>query len=164
MDRLIAVINDAFGDVTLGNGRSLHQARAIDDWKDDAEVKAARVLDTETRWQDISDEKLDRLCDTLVFMDAAGFRFHMPRFMIFSLTHVFGERSTSVGVQAPIYCCDIMDETLRETVLVKLTLLSDAQKRAISRFLTFAAKHYDEAFEGQQAKHALEQYWNEYLD
>jgi hypothetical protein len=63
-------VGTAHDGVELGEGVSLHQARAMDDYRSDAEVAAARALDTESRWQDVTDEKLERLSDTLPFMDA----------------------------------------------------------------------------------------------
>ncbi len=83
--KLIRQIEAAFDGVELGNGVSLHQARAMDDYAPAEEVQAARALDTEVRWQDISDEKLDKFSDTLSFMDVEGFRFHIPRFMVYVL-------------------------------------------------------------------------------
>ena len=71
--RLIRQVESAFDGIGLGGGVSLHQARAMDNRDSDAEIAAARALDTEARWQDVSDEKLDRLSDTLAFMDPHGF-------------------------------------------------------------------------------------------
>ena len=91
--QLLAEIEAAFGDVRLGGGVSLHQARAIDDFHlglGGPDFAAARRLDAEERWQDIPDGKVENLSDTLVFMDAEGFRFHMPRFMVYMLTHAGG--------------------------------------------------------------------------
>ena len=83
--RLSEQIELHFGNVELGNGISITQARGIDDnWYCDPKD---RELDTELRWQDVSDEKIERLADTLAFLDAEGFRFYFPRFMVFALEH-----------------------------------------------------------------------------
>ncbi|MDB5297630.1 MAG: hypothetical protein JWO31_3613 [Phycisphaerales bacterium] len=99
--RLIRQVEAAFDGVELGDGVSLHQARGMDDHASDAEVAAARALDAEGRWQDVSDEKLDRLSDTLPFMDAEGFRFYLPRFMLFALKHDEGPSTAGRGRPTP---------------------------------------------------------------
>ncbi len=94
--RLIHEIEAAFEGVALGNGVSLHQARAMDDdWVNQSDVADLRSQDPEERWQDISDEKLDLLADTLPFMDPEGFRFYLPRFMVFALKHSEGSQYSS---------------------------------------------------------------------
>jgi len=52
---LIAEIECAFGDVQRGNGITLHQARALDDYRNEQEQAEARKSDTDTRWQHIPD-------------------------------------------------------------------------------------------------------------
>lgn len=130
---MLARIESAFQGVQLGNGVSLHQARAMDDWEHDATVAAARALDTEERWQDISDEKLHRLSDTLPFMDAEGFRFHIPRFMVFNLNN---ETSDSWAYASAIYWSD-----MRERTGDHLALLSNEQREVIQAFFEFHADH-----------------------
>jgi hypothetical protein len=127
--RLIREVEAAFNGVALGNGVSLHQARAMDDYASDAEVAAARAMDTEERWQEVPDEKLDRLADTLPFMDAEGFRFYLPRFMLFALKHSEGsEYSSSWACGTAIYWSDLRDTT------GKHALLTREQREAVRTF------------------------------
>jgi hypothetical protein len=130
-DSLIARIEAAFGHVRLGEGVSLHQARAMDDYESEATIASVRTFDTEHRWQDVSDEKLDRLSDTLPFMDAEGFRFYMPRFMTFALRN---EGSGSWARDTAIYWSDT-----RERAGDHLALLSDEQRDVIRAFCEFYA-------------------------
>jgi hypothetical protein len=155
----LAEIEATFGGVRLGDGISLHQARALDDYEPEGVVAAARSFDAEERWQDITDDKLDRLSDTLAFMDAAGFRFHMPRFMVYSLTHA-GTGSSSFAVDAPVYACNFRND-LKDYVPSKYALLSPEQRATIAQFLRFAAAH-DDCFDGRVAAKALERYWGQY--
>ena len=83
--KVLQAISSAFDSVTIGTGLTLHQARALDNYCHAWEVEAAKEQDTETRWQDVSDEKLLKLHDAHFFLDAAGFRFYLPAFMIWSL-------------------------------------------------------------------------------
>lgn len=133
---LIAQIEAAFGDVRLGNGVSLHQARAMDNYEDDATIGAARALDTEERWQDISDEKLKHLSDTLSFMDAEGFRFHIPRFMMFVLTHEASDEESDVVTAE--YAKRFSD--MRGNPGDRLELLSSEQREVIRAFADFHAR------------------------
>jgi len=157
--QLLAEIEAAFGDVRLGDGISLHQARALDDYETDEVVAAARALDAVARWQDITDDKLDRLNDTLAFMDAAGFRYHLPRFMTWSLTHA-GTGTGSFAIDAPVYACDFRNN-LKEYAMSRYALLSPEQLRTVARFLRFAAAH-DGPFDGRVAARALKRFWGQY--
>src|SRR4051794_10621110 len=115
--QLLDDIEAAFGDVRLGEGVSLHQARAIDDYKGADEIAEARKLDTEERWQDISDATIDELSDTLTFLDADGFRFYIPRFIVYVLTDASGERG-SWADEGTIYTLQYKkDEASRYTLL-----------------------------------------------
>ena len=127
--KLLRQIESAFDGVELGGGVSLHQARAMDDYESPSEIAAARTLDTESRWQDISDEKLDRLSHTLAHMDAEGFRFHIPRFMTYALLN---EGSGSFATFSPIY---FTEKSRRSDT--RTNLLSEDQRAAVEAFADF---------------------------
>jgi hypothetical protein len=129
----------------------------MDDYMSPVTIAEVRREDTEERWQDISDEKIDFFSDTLAFMDAAGFRFHMPRFMVYALTHPHGD---SFAVDAPIYQCDFNEDS-KEYALSRYALLSIEQCRTIRQFLWFAAEH-DDYLDGRVALGALEKYWDRF--
>jgi hypothetical protein len=90
---IIEEITEAFGGVRLKNGITLHQARAIDDWKSTEIQRAVRANDTEARWQEITDEKLRDFHDVLSFLDYEGVRFYLPAFMCWVLRHLDDEDS-----------------------------------------------------------------------
>lgn len=81
---LIERIATCFADVTLGEGISIEEARAIDEWGDRA---AARRIDAHLRWQELSDEYPRSYSDTLSFMDVRGFRHAAPAFLTWVLRH-----------------------------------------------------------------------------
>jgi len=145
---LIAEIEAAFTDVRLGDGVSLHQARALDDYWSHEEAAAARRHDREERWRDISDEKVRNFNDTLTFMDAAGFRFHLPRFMVFALENPTDEM--------PVCLFSICALKRRDDG--KFRLLNDEQRRAINHFLRHVMK-YGDFFDKEQARDAIRAYW-----
>lgn len=130
-DRLLRRIEAAFGGVRLGGGRSLHQVDAMDDYEEDDVVAKARELDTEVRWQDVSDDKLVRFAGALPFLDAEGFRFYFPRFMTFALRH---PDSDSAVPDTAIYWSD-MDARPGD----QRRLLTEEQKAVIRAFAAFHA-------------------------
>src|ERR1700680_2624371 len=79
---LIAEIMTAFDGVSREDGTTLHEAMAIDDYKSDEEQQAARGFDTEQRWQDVPDEEILACESALSFLDAKGFRYYLPAFMV----------------------------------------------------------------------------------
>jgi len=154
---LLAEIDRAFRGVRLEDGLSLHQAQAIDLYRSESEIKAARHLDKEERWQDIPDGKIERFASSLSFLDALGFRFHIPRFMVYSLTH--GE-SVAPAVNYTIYNCDFEDKT-KDRALARYSLLSSPQRKTIAKYLRFTAAH-EECYDARVANRALQRYWSQY--
>jgi hypothetical protein len=154
-DRILAEIEAAFGDVRRERGVTLHRARAMDDgFPSDVSCE----LDPEERWQDISDEKIDRFGDTMAFMDLKGFRFHLPRFMVRSLSA--GNVEGNWGRDAAIYACCFSDE-LREHKLKLFDGLNGDQRTVIARYLRFVLEN-DRQFDVTVAARALDQFWNRY--
>ena len=81
--RLLAHIDRAFVGVELGDGVSLHESHAIDDYGTVEERRAARDPDEKSDWRRLVDHPdltvyfgigYSGLC----FLDAAGVRFHLP--------------------------------------------------------------------------------------
>jgi hypothetical protein len=85
LNKLIAEITTAFDGISRDDGITLHEAKAIDDWKPFEELLAARQLDTEQRWQDVPDEDLLASDSPLPFFDAKGFCYYLPAFMLCGL-------------------------------------------------------------------------------
>jgi hypothetical protein len=126
---LLCRIESAFGAVQLCGGLSLHQGRARDNYESPEGVAAARTFDTEVTWQEIPDAKVDRLGDALSFLDAEGFRFYIPRFMMFALEH--SGHSSSWASAAPVYCADVPEGS------GQLALLSAEQREVLREFVRF---------------------------
>jgi hypothetical protein len=84
---LMAEIEEAFDGVSREDGTTLHEAIAIDDYLSEEEQRAARLLDIEKRWQDVPDDHIDACYSALHFMDAKGFRYYIPAFMLCELRH-----------------------------------------------------------------------------
>ena len=130
--RVVAQVEAAFDRVELGSGTSLHQARALDNYESDEGVAQARGADTESRWQEIPDEKVEALWDTLPFLDAEGYRFYIPRFMIYALHHRGTPSETdSPASHSAIHATHPYDSSGQKS------LLSAPQREAVRAFAEF---------------------------
>lgn len=81
---IVAMIEAAFEGVGRGDGVTLHQTRAMDDYGSPDEVAAAKARDTETRWQDVPDVHLRDFTSSAYF-DEAGYRYYLPALMRYAL-------------------------------------------------------------------------------
>lgn len=158
---VISEIASAFDQVLLGSGTSLHQARAIDDWQPDDVVSEAGTFDVEKHWREIADAKVEKFTDTLSFMDAEGFRFHIPCFMTWTLQNA---HSSSDAVDATLSSLDLnfAGGQFKEFHSSMWSLLTDEQRKAIASFLTYIVEAKSESYHGYVAANALLQYWNRY--
>lgn len=159
-EELIAEIEEAFGGVELGDGLSMHQAGAMDLLLEPEEVLQARRLDPETRWQDIPDGRVDEFHYALTYMDPAGLRFHVPRFMVFALEN---PGLDSPAVDAVVYACDFGEE-MKQEVLAQFNAMSRKQMRTIAHFLVHIAEANDEDYDVMIAAMALESFWYQFLE
>ena len=81
-DALIAEITAAFDGVSREDGISLHEAAGIDDYEYSPEERGAnRAKDTDTKWQEVPGEWIEKmgLGDVaLNYFDPKGFRYYIP--------------------------------------------------------------------------------------
>lgn len=142
---LIAEINAAFDGVSREDGTTLHEAAAADGWKPEEEQRAARRLDAERRWQGVPDEDIRSCGSVLSFLDAKGFRYYLPAFM------VCGLRRASDDPEGILHSCvfHLLHEprkSLRKSEPASIAgkyNFTDAQRRAVARFLRFATGNDD---------------------
>lgn len=123
---LIEKISVAFKDVALGNGVSLHQARAIDDYEDPMQ---ARRIDAEVPWQEIPDDWIKKFHDVFTFMDAKGFRHAIPAYMIWCLKYNLQAENSFGSTVSTLKSRDLRERFFR--------YLNITQEQVISEFLRF---------------------------
>jgi hypothetical protein len=139
LDELIAEITAAFDGVSREDGTTLHEAEAIDDWKSDEECRAARRLDTEQRWQDVPYEDIWACCSALSFLDAKGFLYYLPAFMVHGLRH-FEDDPSSILSSCEFHLLHESQKSLRKSEPAPIASkygFTDAQCRVIAKFLRF---------------------------
>lgn len=157
-DAVMAQIAAAFDGVSRAGGVSLREGRVIDDYGTDAERDAARLLDTDTCWQDVPDDDLNTYGMSLSFVDPIGFRYYLPAYLCYSLRLM----SKGVGVHSMLFHLDMQgrDAGIREMLFKRFGLLTPAQGKAVGSFLQYIAAQGDE-FDREDAARIFRDYWNE---
>ena len=144
---LIAEISTAFDGVAREDGTTLHEAIAIDDWKSAEECLAARRLDTEQRWQDVPEMDIIKGSSVASFLDAKGFRYYLPAFLVCGLKN--WNSSTIAIVESFEYCLlHESQKSLRKTEPASIAEkygFTEAQCKAIAHFLRFSIGEDDES-------------------
>ena len=144
--QLIQEIENAFDDVSREDGLTLHEANAIDDWKTIPEQHFARKLDCETRWQDVPEQAIVSYGSALSFLDAKGFRYYLPAFMIFALRN-WDNQYGRVADSCVFHLLHEKQKSLRQSnpgSIAEMYGFTQAQSRAIAHFLRFVAGPDDE--------------------
>lgn len=92
VDGVVAQIEDAFGDTQLGDGIGLFEAKGLDDYASDEELRRYRAKDEKHDWRRISYSDLEGCYSSPSFFNAQGFLFHLPAFLIAELNdkHPYG--------------------------------------------------------------------------
>jgi hypothetical protein len=152
-------MRQAFASVRLGNGVSLQQARAKDDYQGEKEQMAARSLDREERWEEVADVKLTNLHDVHAFLDADGFRFYLPAYMQWVLRHLGDEEE---GLNCSFLYSLMLPPPEEEWYgdrLLKFEILTVEQAKLVAGFWRFLGR--TENYRGD-AEEALRGYWGKF--
>ena len=131
-DDVIDEIRRAFHDVEPGP-LSLHQAAVIK-YADERQLAAARSLDSDVHWSQITDAYLEKRSATLYGADAESWRYFIPAFMIWTLRNF--KTSNAFLIDQTIYTFDPSDKNSEhcEWALNRYSQLSRSQCRAVCRF------------------------------
>jgi len=159
---LIAEITAAFDGVAREDGVSLREGDAIDGCVSDKRRAAARRLDTDARWQDVPNADLSNYYLALHYLDAKGFCYYLPAYLIWDLT---ANTSSTHGIGSHVLFHLLLppEANLRHDWLERFSLLTPEQGKAVCRFLRFVAV-YGELDDPQDAAAALADYWSRYCD
>lgn len=153
------LIEHAFAGVTRGEGVTVHEALAEDSWASPEDLAAARAQDVDVDWHDAPREFMSAQCEFFSYLDTAGFRYYLPAAMLLSLDAA--ERGRSETPQRtywsllgpPIAPRDFgkgLGQTFDVEAFIAQCEFTDAQVRAIYRFLCFMAVDGDEGVDEEQ--------------
>lgn len=157
-EKLVSEIEHAFADVLLDDGVTLHQMQVLDDYGGEEEQLAARRKDPETRWQQITGEKLSLFSDSMVFLDAKGFRFHLPAFLRHALITAFPS-SGAADTHGVMFA--LQDGPRNSYHEDGIKLLDPSQMQCIASFFHYFARSSESGWESE-ARKALKAGWNEW--
>jgi len=93
---LIAAV---FEGVERGDGVSLREARVRDNYGGADECRAARQLDTDHWWDQVSEADLAKYGTSLCFFDTNGFRYYLPALMTWDVRTLVLDRGPRSGLQ-----------------------------------------------------------------
>lgn len=126
----------------LDGGVGLWEAQGLDDYASQEELKDLRSKDEKRDWRKIPVEHLNRCQAAPWFMDARGFVFHLPAFLVAELNDQHG-----YGFIDGLYCSP-------ESPPGWSDLLTSQQKNALVAALRLVLAHpdYDRDADGIRAK------------
>lgn len=157
-DFVLKMIRDAFDGVELGSGVSMHETQVLDDYGTDKERKEARAKDPQADWRVLlKDEDFKKIMSSgwggMSFLDADGFRFHLPAAMILAI-----EQPELELVESLIFHLTQTDAH----GLKKFSALSRVQKRCVKHVLKFLRHNTGNRLGDighKDIDRALEAYW-----
>jgi hypothetical protein len=165
-DALITEITAAFDRVSREDGTTLHEAKAIDDWKTPQEQQAAREFDTEQRWQDVPDDDILVSESALSFLDAKGFRYYLPAFMLCGLKD-WENDSSGILHSCEYHLLHESQKSLRKSEPKEIAAkykFTNEQCRAIANFLRFVVGEDDEFTRAERPILLAVEKWEKYVE
>ncbi len=144
--KLIPAIENAFTDVTLGEGVGLMETFALDDYSDEETRVKVRDNDEMEEWRCLIGTSLQGI--PTFFFDAEGFRFHLPAFMCANLR---GDIDTCYLAPVTASCSELSRRKDR------IRLLNSDQKHVLRQYMEFLLE--DPYEDVPEIRNALEELW-----
>lgn len=155
---LIDEIELAFSGIQLDGGVSMAQAIADEQSLFPPRTHIDPPKSSTTSWKNIDPKMIERFNYILPWLDAKGFRFYIPAFMLWTLRNQDSDQlveDNTVAALAPVKRT-LNGHKVDSQKASMHALLSPDQRKAIRRFLEHEAKHEEYAAEAQLA---LDHYW-----
>lgn len=162
---VIAQIRRDFAHVSREGGVSLHEAYVLDDWGSPEECARARLLDTDTHWNEVDLRDQPFYGSALSFMDPIGFRYYYPALMAEML---IADSPGNESSQAAYFTDSVLyhatppapSEWVSEELPAKYSLFSESQLRCVARFLVYELESSEnDPIEADIACDALNRLW-----
>lgn len=161
--KLIEMIEEAFLKTRLEGGVTLHQSLEFDclGYPSDAMLAEAAAKDPEERWQDIPAEKISRFAGwswSVIYLDALGFRFHLPAYMRYAMSTIRRENLHSEADGIMFRLEDGPDSSWAKD---KIVLLNSPQRECVAAFLHFFARLPESDYHSYAVK-GLQKGWDQW--
>lgn len=154
---LVAAVEDAFEDVSLGTGVSLSEAMRKDGVMQ-AFRSEGRVEDECLDWHRIIIEDQGHQSDALSFMDAQGLKFHLPAFLMVLLETARHGAAPRLELGGVVGALRPGGGSVAAWSHARLSVFNAAQTRAICLVLQFIAEYATCSFDRADARKALK-FW-----
>jgi hypothetical protein len=158
---LLSRIEGTFAGVSREGGISLHEATAIDDYASPEQRESARLLDQETKWQDVPDAAVAQNSSVFSFLDTIGLVYYSPVYMSWLIRNGYGTDSNSTEAIYPAVSPWGKWEGGRQ--LKPNEIFTPEQCTAIAEFLLYVYEVLDEGSSCSSAKEYLDEYWSAHL-
>ena len=125
-DSVIAEIEAVFMGTTLGGGMGLSEANSRGFYGDRQEQEACRQLDEKKNWRNIETVTLNANYTAPTYLDAKGFYFHLPAFLIADLNGDFGFAFVDTLIEknpSSIEWIGLLDTPQKNAIIKTLELL-----------------------------------------
>ena len=153
--QLIKDIREAFHDVARGEGITLNEGRAMDDYRPVEDQKEARELDTDIHWWGIPQQKIEKLYDAFTFLDIEGMRYYLAPFLIYALENP--ESNWPVTDWA-------VGDLARADRIPEFSIFDATQSVVIARYLQALSLDWEhDEMLAKTAVAALRKYWRQFL-
>ncbi len=165
MDReaIETFIKKSFKGVILGDGYSLRDMEEMDNWGEKSLAEDIKTFpDAEIRddWTALSTETLDRYAG-LAHVDAAGFRYYIPAFMLSVLTDYQPGDMRFICTLSALYP---RRDGLAEYTISRYALLDQKQRSATAAYLRALPTLVPlNAGDEKIVERAIRNYWHEFL-
>jgi hypothetical protein len=136
---VVRSIRDAFRGIKLEDGVSLNMTEYNDSGGSAEHFRQLAADDERDDWQAIDDKTLEKFTVTFSFTDWKGFRFYLPAYMIYALTHP--ESTAGIGDSTIFHLDPSSISKLYGKTLD--TILSKQQLKAVVQFLEYCADDSD---------------------
>ncbi len=155
IDALILRIQEAFVEVSRGDGETLHQA-CLEDFYDTDEPEwiTAGLKDPEEHWSDVPDWKLESGSTSLYYFNVAGWQFYLPAFMCWSLRN--WRASDTITADSVIWNLTLSGQGDRASE--RYASLNRDQSEVVCSFLYFFDRYSGDV----DARIAIESYWHKF--
>ena len=154
-DEILGRIQAAFYNVPRPNDNELQW---YPDSSDELWIESF-VGDSDSKWWEVSDEKIAYECSALTAFSPKAYVYYLPAYMSWVLTHY--ETSDSNTVDYTVYDLDLLGATEERTRRARS--LTVDQSKAVLEFLKFMAERPDRV-DASAAKRAIDSYWGQFDD
>jgi hypothetical protein len=151
IESLIRRIHTVFAEVTLGSGKTIHQADHEGCYTESEWISAGE-LDPEFHWSEVPDRKLECSFLAQCGLDDEGWRFYLPAFMCWALRN--WRTTHSIASDCLISGLALADEHS----IIRNELLDRSQAEAVCDFLVHTYRYSGEV----DADRAIQAYWHSF--